>query len=259
MLKETVTRLIGDLPVAGNALRWYANQYVDGSIVRIQQGHARNLRWKRYHRYVNGYWIGHYEFPIQDALKERLKTGDTFFDVGANAGFFTLIASRLVGPTGKCIAFDPSPENASCISEQVLLNGFQNCTVVQEAIADSQGEADFYFATPGSPEGRLGSGQDGEQEIKVKTATLDDACQRFGAPAFVKMDIEGGEALALRGASQLLREARPSWLIELHSDECERDVREILSAAAYDFLDLNGVRVPPGQALPGHFIAVPLS
>jgi FkbM family methyltransferase len=259
MLKETVTRFIGELPVAGNALRWYANQYADGSVVTIQQGHAKSLRWKRYHRYVNGYWIGHYEFPIQAALKEHLKAGDTFFDVGANAGFFTLIASRLVGPKGRCVAFDPSPENASCVAEQILLNGFQNCTVVQEAIADSQGEADFYFATPGSPEGRLGRRQNGEQEIKVKTTTLDDAIRRFGNPTFVKMDIEGGEVPALRGASRLLRETRPSWLIELHGAECERDVREILSDATYDFLDLKGVRVQPGQPLPGHFIAVPLS
>lgn len=257
MLKERVTRVLGEMPVTGRALRWYANQYEDGSVVTIQQGHARSLLWKRHHRYVNGYWLGHYEFPIQEALKRLVHPGDCFFDVGANAGFFTLIAARLVGSTGKCVAIDPSTENATSIAEQIKLNGFRNTTVVTEAIADFEGKADFYFAAPGSPEGHLGSKKDGEQKTSVSVTTLDEVVRRLGAPNFVKMDIEGGEAQALRGAAKLIRDVRPSWLIELHSPACEREVKERLSDAAYDFFDLDGGRVPPSQTLPAHFVAQP--
>ena len=257
MLKEAVTKLLGEIPLTGKALRWYASRYVDGSIVRIRQGHAKSLHWKRHHRYVNGYWVGHYEFAIQKALNRLLRPGDVFFDLGANAGFFTLIAARLVGPEGKCVAFDPSPDNAACIREQIELNDFANCTVVMEAVADFEGEEVFSAAAPGSSEGRLGSKRAGEFETKVRVTTLDDSARRFGAPQFIKMDIEGAEGRALRGAGNLLRESRPSWLIELHSAECEEQVREVLSGAGYEFFELNGSPVPETHKLPGHVVAQP--
>ena len=255
MRKEKLTQAIGKVPLAGSALRWYANQYNEGSVVRIKQGLGANLLWKRHHRYVNGYWIGHYELPIQDALKRLIKPGDTFFDVGANAGFFTLIASRLIGTAGRCIAFDPSPENTRSIAEQIELNSLTNCTVVGEAIADCEGTAEFYFESPGSPVGHLGQSGNGEQRMEVTTTTLDHAALRFGAPNFIKMDIEGAEGLALQGAAGMLNEIRPIWLIELHSDECERAVREQMSAAEYEFFDLQGERVAANKPLPGHVIA----
>src|SRR5688572_25684309 len=100
---------LGKVPLLSQALRWYARRHPEGSVVTIKSGEAAGFKWKRHHRYVNGYWLGQYELPLQQALKRELKPGDTFFDVGANAGFFTLIAARLVGPTGKCVAFDPAP------------------------------------------------------------------------------------------------------------------------------------------------------
>lgn len=257
MLKENLTHTLGSLPLAGRALRWYANQYAEGSIVQIKQGHAADLLWKRHHRYVNGYWIGHYEFPIQDALKRLLKPSDTFFDLGANAGFFTLIAARLVGNEGKCVAFDPSPDNTKSISEQLTLNSLDQCTVVMEAIADFEGEADFFFASPGSSLGHLGKSKNGEQQTKVKVTTLDNAVIRFGAPNLVKMDIEGAEVQALRGASLVLKQIRPVWLIELHSARCEKEVRELLASADYEFFDLDGASIRRSQELPGHCIAKP--
>jgi len=257
VIKETITKTLGELPLAGRALRWYANQYAEGSVVTIRQGLGTDFLWKRYHRYVNGYWIGHYEFPIQNALKRFLRRGDTFFDIGANAGFFTLIASRLVGETGKCIAFDPSPDNATSILTQIKLNSLTGCSAVMEAIADFEGQADFFFASAGSPIGHLGPSVNGEQRIEVKVSTLDSAVRRFGEPNFVKMDIEGAEGRALRGASRVVNEIRPTWLIELHGAECEREVRTILGAASYLFLNLNGEPVLPDRALPGHFIAAP--
>src|SRR5260221_11618282 len=130
MKTAQLTSFVGRLPLISSCLRWYASHYVEGSVIRIRQGHAAGFLWKRHHRYVNGYWIGHYEFPIQEALKRELKLGDTFYDVGANAGFFTLVAARLIGPQGKCVAFDPSPDNYASVTEQIQLNSLNNCTAV---------------------------------------------------------------------------------------------------------------------------------
>jgi hypothetical protein len=87
--------------------------------------------------------------------------------------------------------------------------------------------------------------------------TVDGACARFGKPDFIKMDIEGAEARALKGASHTLRNLRPAWLIELHGSECEREVKALLQEAGYAFFDLQGAALNPGQGLPHHFIARP--
>src|SRR5437773_1206262 len=201
--------MVGHVPLISSCLRWLANQYAEGSIVKIRQGNAAGYLWKRHHRYVNGYRIGHYEFPIQQALRNELKPDDTFYDVGANAGFFTLVAVRTVGPQGRCVAFDPSPENYASISEQIQLNALSNCAAVMEAVSDIGGKAAFSYTTPGSSQGYLGESVKGERQVEVKVTTLDDASERFGKPHFIKMDIEGAEAKALRGATKILRDIRP--------------------------------------------------
>ena len=248
---------IGRVPGLGRAIRWYARQYPENSVVKIRHGHAAGFLWRRHHRYVNGYWIGHYELPIQEALKRELKPGHTFFDIGANAGFFVLVGARLVGTSGRCIAFEPLPQNDASIREQIELNSLYSCSVVSEAISDRIGSAFLSYAMTGLATSHLGPSRKGERPLPVKVTTLDGACARFGRPDFIKMDIEGAEAQALKCASHTLRKLRPGWLIELHGSECERTVKGLLQEARYAFFDLHGVALNPSQVLPNHFIAHP--
>lgn len=259
MNKAALTTFAGRVPLLSSLLRALARQFAEGSVVEIKQGLAAGLRWKRHHRYVNGYWIGHYELPIQEALQRELSQGQTFFDVGANAGFFTLVAARLVGAHGRCVAFDPLPYNIESIREQVELNSLSQCVVVPEAVGEHPGTATFSFASEGDSQAHLGgSRRPGEQGIEVKVTTLDLAMAQHGAPHFVKLDVEGAEAQVLKGAAQVLKQARPKWLIELHGPECERDVKRILSAHGYRFFDLHGQELPPEADLPHHFLAKPV-
>ena len=246
---------LGKVPLLSQALRWYARRYTEGSVVTIKSGEAAGFRWKRHHRYVNGYWLGQYELPLQQALKRELEPGDTFFDVGANAGFFTLIAARLVGPTGKCVAFDPAPANLASIREQIELNDLRSVTAVAEAISGSEGTATFSFMEEGNAMGHLGSSSSSEASITVPVTTFDKAAERFGRPSFIKMDIEGAEKDAIGGAKHLLQTIRPAWLIELHSPECERIVKGALRDAGYRFSTLEGHALNPDAELPHHFIA----
>lgn len=258
MNRAELITFAGRVPFLRSLLRMVARQYAEGSVVEIKQGLAAGLRWKRHHRYVNGYWIGHYELPIQEALRRELTPGQTFFDVGANAGFFTLVAARLVGDQGKCVAFDPLPGNIESIREQVELNALSQCVVVADAVSACAGRATFSFASDGDSQGHLGaSRRPGEQAIEVKVTTLDLAMARHGAPHYVKLDVEGAEAQVLKGAARVLSVARPGWLIELHGPECARVVKEILSAHGYAFFDLNGRELPTEPELPHHFLAKP--
>lgn len=260
MDRAKVVDFIGRVPVVGETLRKFARRYPEGSVVEIRTGVAAGLRWKRHHRYLNGYWVGHFELEIQNALRREIKAGDAVYDVGANAGFFTLIAARLTGPAGRVVAFDPAPENCESIREQVELNGFAPySTAVQKAIGGSAGRATFSFAASGSPMGHLGGAGSGEHSVEVEVTTLDAAAEAYGPPTFIKLDVEGAEGEVMAGARNLLASgaARPAWLIELHSPQCEADVKRQLAAAGYQFSDLAGDPVPAGAQLPHHVIARP--
>lgn len=260
MDRAKVVELIGRVPVLGSTLRKIARRYPEGSVVEIRTGAAAGLKWKRRHRYLNGYWVGHFELDIQNALKRELRPGDVVYDVGANAGFFTLIAASLAAPGGRVIAFDPAPENCQSIREQVELNGFAPfCTAVEKAVGASPGKANFSFAVTGSPMGHLGEAARGERSVEVEVTTLDAMAEAYGSPTFVKLDVEGAEGEALAGARRILTSgaARPTWLIELHGPQCEADVKRQLAAAGYRFFDRDGRPVPAGSTLPHHVIARP--
>jgi hypothetical protein len=119
----------------------------------------------------------------------------------------------------------------------------------------SDGTAEFRFGGPGDPAGHFAKCESGKQNLKVTVTTLDRPMDRFGRPDFIKMDIEGAEVEALVGAKRVLKEARPTWLIELHGPECERGVRRILSGHGYRFFGLDGAAVSEGDPLPHHVMA----
>ncbi len=262
MTTASLAGFLGRIPLLGRGLRCLAAKYSEESVVTIHTGLASGMKWRRHHRYVNGYWIGHYELPIQNALKQHLRPGQTFFDVGANAGFFTMIAARLVGPSGRCFAFDPAPENVASIREQIDLNELRQCSAVQAAVGAEPGEADFYFDMAGSPTGHLanksaGASSSGSHRLWVEVETLDLAATKYARPDFIKMDVEGAEVAALEGAKGLLTDVRPAWLIELHGSAKARQVRDILVAADYRLFSLDSKAVDLARPLPGHIVARP--
>ena len=242
--------LLRQIPFLGTALRWYVGKYPEGSVVAIRSGYARGMKWRRHHRYINGYWLGQYELKIQAALARELKTGAVFFDVGANAGFFTLIAASKVGPSGKCVAFDPDDENIASISEQCHLNGLSSVVGVNEAVSDLVGYAWFARPHSGALTGHLCDHRLNDESIKVPTTTLDAAAAKYGVPDLVKIDIEGGEGKALRGAVWLLKERRPTWLIEIHGPASEADVRSAFQRAGYGLCSLTGEPLAQHVTLP---------
>jgi FkbM family methyltransferase len=232
--------LIGKVPLIGRALRFLARRYEEGSETTVALGYASGTRWKRYHRYVSGYWLGQYELPIQEAIIRLLGSESRVFDVGANAGFFSLVAAKKVGRNGWIVAFDPLKENAECIAEQFRINSLSNCHIDQRAVTNVDGWAEFSFDKPGSSTAHLGIPAPGESSIKVQTTTLDNAAEKWGIPTFIKLDVEGAEVRVLEGAKKLLEMSGVVWLIELHNPDCTRDATGILRKYGYDICDLKG-------------------
>ena len=145
------------------------------------------------------------EPSVLAAIRQGLKPGDTFVDAGANIGFYTVVASKQVGPSGKVVAIEMMPDTAARLREHIRMNALTNVDVIEFALSDRSGET--ISATV--PEGRFGQASiaashrsDEVRRVAVKTKTLDeilaDVPERI---ALMKMDLEGAEAMALRGAS----------------------------------------------------------
>ena len=219
-----MVRFLKSLPFIRQAGRWWVNTFMEGSVTPIYQGEAQGMLWKRRKRYINGYWLGDFEPAFQHALASTLHPGMTFFDVGANAGFYSLVAWKKIGPSGKCVSVDPDPDNCAHMQELKQINKLVAWEIVEEAMAGTPGILTFQTSTGGDSGGHLvnmetfpGDNPQGERFRKVKADTLDHLVARYGKPDVIKVDIEGAEWEVFRdGARELLTTHRPIMLMELH-------------------------------------------
>ncbi len=186
------------------------------------------------------YWLGTYEPELQSALHELIPAGAVIFDVGANIGYVSLLLAKAAGPTGKVFAFEALPSNVEQLRRNVELNGMgARITVVAEAVTQAPGPVRFLVHASGGmgkAAGSAGRNDKYQSEVTVPGISLDEFVYRQGnpLPQVVKMDIEGGEVLALPGMKRLLAEARPLMLMELHGPESSWVAWETLTAAGYE-------------------------
>jgi FkbM family methyltransferase len=208
--------------LAGRAVRAPLRLIPAGAVLPILKGPLRGSRWVAGSA-THGCWLGTYEQSTQATLTELIHPGMTVFDVGANVGFFTLLASRLVGPAGRVYAFEPLPRNIAYLRHHLALNGVEaRVEVVPAAVSDRHGAG--LFAAGANPlMGRLSDAGD-----IVTTVRLDD----FPVPHVVKMDIEGGEVAALDGAPNMLA-AEPSLFLSTHGAGAHEACMTRLERAGY--------------------------
>jgi FkbM family methyltransferase len=191
-------------------------------------------------------WLGTYEPELAEAVRVFLRPDMTVYDVGANIGYISLLLAHNVRPNGQVFAFEALPVNVERIRRNVALNALESrITLVPQAVADKSGELTFYVhASVGMGKVAGSAGRREEQyqaEIKVPAVSLDEFVYELGnpAPEAVKMDIEGGEVLALPGMRRILAEHHPLMLLELHGPESEKAAWEALTAAGYTLREMS--------------------
>ena len=137
-------------------------------------------------------------------LESRLKPGDTFVDAGANIGFYTVMAAKIVGPKGRVVAIEMMPDTARQLRRNIAANGATNVTVYENALT-SRGGKTIHAVSDGRKMGQASlAGATHQGGVAVQSTTLNAILNEIGLVRLIKMDVEGAEYDALRGGSNVL-------------------------------------------------------
>lgn len=180
-----------------------------------------------------------------ELLKEFVpKSGDYVIDAGAGVGEYAVVASTMVGRHGKVLAVEASAEPFHYLRKNSRLNPHKNIAPLRAAISDKKGKIKIF-----RPEGTsfvdsiTKSWHGPTHSYSVNSITVDELVRKFklGKLDLLKLDIEGAELLALRGAKKTMSKLKPKIIIETHGEVLHKKVRESLKKSGYK-IDLEKIK-----------------
>jgi FkbM family methyltransferase len=171
-----------------------------------------------------------YEDHVAQQVRRNLKPGDVFVDVGANIGYFSLLAASIVGVGGKVIAFEPNVANCELLKLSIKQNEFEQIEVYNNAVAEC--DQDFILEVEGSNgwlvpleaanstpfyiSEKYDNSSEHIQRFLTKAVTLDNVLEDVPRIDLIKIDIEGAEPRALQGMNGILQKHRPVLFTEFY-------------------------------------------
>jgi FkbM family methyltransferase len=161
------------------------------------------------------YATGSYEERTTELITRLVGPGAHAVDVGANIGFFTLLLSRLVGPAGRVIAFEPLPAAIERLRANLSLNKVRNVTVQEAAVCEAPGESSLFLGPVSHSSMASLTNRTGVGEVRVRCTSLDEALAGCGPIEVLKIDAEGAEPRVLAGASRILSAGVPYIFAEV--------------------------------------------
>lgn len=220
---------ISNTTILGKALRFPLRLIPPSAVLPILQGPLRGKKWI-VGSSSHGCWVGSFEYEKQHAFAQAVAAGDVVYDLGANVGFYSLLASVLVGSTGRVYSFEPLPRNIAYLKRHVALNHMSNCQVLEIAVSDADGEARFDPSHEPTM-ARLSS----RGNTMVRTMRLDSLVSQgeISAPNMMKIDIEGSEMDALKGCAETIERHRPTIVLATHGAEVHQACVQFLRVRDY--------------------------
>jgi len=162
---------------------------------------------------------GIYHPQMTKVFQGTVSKGMTYIDIGANIGYFTLIAAKIVGEEGEIFAFEPEPLNFDLLVKNIALNKYENVIPMQKAISNKDGTAKLFvdrisfgshsLITPGKDVHSFG-----QDTIEVEAQTLDSFFKNYtGKIDLVKIDVEGAELAVLEGMESIINQNKELIII----------------------------------------------
>lgn len=180
--------------------------------------------------------LGTYEPHVVAAIRDHVTPGMVAYDLGANAGYVTLLLAATVGDEGRVVAFEPDERSIEALEANIELNDLRRVTLVRKAVSDRTGTttfASYEYSLVGHII-RPNTADDAHLQ-EVPTVSLDDFVFRQGHPPpdFLKIDVEGSEELVLKGAERVLDEIRPALILETRGGWMWQHVEAIMRRHRY--------------------------
>jgi FkbM family methyltransferase len=219
----------------GKLLRFPLKLIPDELQIPILQGKLQGKKWIAGSS-NHGCWLGSYEYDKQQLFQQIIGSGNVVYDLGGHVGFYTLLASFLVGNTGKVISFEPLPDNLKYLKKHLEINHISNVQVIEAAVCDRDGTA--YFEQHNSSfQGHLNS----QGTLEVKTVALDELIfqENLTVPQCIKIDVEGAEIKVLQGAKQLLSQYHPTIFLATHGDNLQQECCQLLTSLGYQLKSIS--------------------
>lgn len=221
-------------------MRFFINLIPKNTRLFILQG---KLKWKKWIKGsgVNGYWLGIYELDKQKFFIEKVKKGDVVFDIGAQSGFYSLLAAELSGENGKVFSFEPLPQNIFYLKKNIEINNCQNIKVIEAAVSENPGILKFERGNNNFT-GRIGDGGD----LEVKAVSIDNLINKKALPIpnVIKIDVEGAEFDVLKGA-QIALKNKPIIFLSIHriNSHIHSDCVNMLKNLSYEIIPIDANNV----------------
>lgn len=179
--------------------------------------------------------------PAAAAMQGILKPGDAMIDGGANIGLYTLLAASCVGSLGRVVACEPAPATMALLRANIARNQLRCVSLRDVALAEEPGRMVMQVFEAGSGFSSFAPADAARATaVDVEATTLDQLASEIPQPvSLVKLDVEGAEHRALRGATRLLEDARPDFIVEFEPVHLERQgasataLKDLFDAADY--------------------------
>jgi len=229
-------------------LSWSLRKFKDNQIVKVVDGPIIfEIEIDPRNGAVDEYIFMHknWEPYISEVIRRKLKIGDVFVDVGANIGVFTLLAAKIVGETGKVMAFEPIPRLVEQIGRSARLNQFSNIKVIQKAVGASPANMRLASSSHNIGGSTLVEENNAEEFHNVSVSALDSELANQPKIDLIKIDVEGFEYEVLLGAKEVMSKHQPKIILEfspsLYSKQRNQTSSSILSlliSSGYQCVDI---------------------
>lgn len=207
--------------------------------IKVLQGSNKGYKWV-VGSGVHGYWFGSYEHYKQKAISSYTREGMVAYDIGAHAGFYTLLFSGICGASGYVYSFEPNPDNLIYLNRHLELNKIDNAEILRIALSNTKSYM-FFDDTQNSSMGHLSENETG---LKVPTDTIDNLmCEGLlKPPDIMKIDVEGAELDVLFGGEETISTYKPIIFIAIDNPDNEGAILDFLRKRDYKIEKLNDNR-----------------